>query len=617
MPLTIPASTKAIIDDIETRQEPTVDHEIAHRLAGLHQADGLTMDERKGAWAEASAFNFTPTQDSPWNTHYGPVMIGNRQDGTPFYAPDIKELDEEIIQHWEERAKTSTHPVLRARYADITWDLKRAVTGQQPSIEYAQRAIDAYLTTKKYKEPVQALFAGQRALDLSLSTNDKKRVAQSKAALITLFDETQDPGHTGIWTRIYDTLTENKKIGLTDEEREHLVHSLEAQLTRCTTGDKPDPWSAQAIATRLANHYERADSKTDAQRVIRAYGTTFETLAQKASPTLAMAWLQPVHDEYKNRGMNDDAARVSAASTEKGKDAQNDMKKVVMPIDITEEQVQQLAEELTTGNIRDSLLRTTGYYIPKAQAARDLLKEMLTRTPLTARIGITRVVGDHYAAQAGSIEADPDGRLIMQLAQNIDAYNYFLHRTLERLREKHQPTTEDIMAVLYESPVFTEERRPLIAEGVQAYLDGDYTKVIHTLIPQIEQALRELLQLTGGQRLKPGRNGTMQLKNLNDILREPTIGKAFGDDIKLYLQTLLADERGQNIRNVVCHGLAFPTLFNQRMSDQIFHALLATSLVRETPDPPSDERGATAPAADENAATPDAQGIEEGGRPRA
>ena len=128
--------------------------------------------------------------------------------------------------------------------------------------------------------------------------------------------------------------------------------------------------------------------------------------------------------------------------------------------------------------------------------------------------------------------------------------------------------------------------RPLIEEGIAAYLAGDHAKAIHVILPQIEQALRELLSLMGVPTLKAGRNGTVQVKNLNDILREPAIKHALGDDVRLYLQTFLADERGQNIRNIVCHGLAAPALFNYRLADQALHALLTVSLVRAKPAEP-------------------------------
>src|SRR5262249_54041851 len=93
---------------------------------------------------------------------------------------------------------------------------------------------------------------------------------------------------------------------------------------------------------------------------------------------------------------------------------------------------------------------------------------------------------------------------------------------------------------------------------------------------------RQLLAFLEVPILKAGRNGLMQIKNLNDILREQAIKAALGEDLRLYLQTFLADERGQNIRNNVCHGLTPAPQFNQRLADQTLHALLAVSLVRKT-----------------------------------
>jgi hypothetical protein len=91
-----------------------------------------------------------------------------------------------------------------------------------------------------------------------------------------------------------------------------------------------------------------------------------------------------------------------------------------------------------------------------------------------------------------------------------------------------------------------------------------------------------------GLTLRPGRNGTTQEKNLNEILRETAIQKALHEDMQLYLLTLLADQRGQNIRNVICHGFATPRHFNQQIADRVLHALLALALVRERAVPPAE-----------------------------
>jgi len=125
--------------------------------------------------------------------------------------------------------------------------------------------------------------------------------------------------------------------------------------------------------------------------------------------------------------------------------------------------------------------------------------------------------------------------------------NLFLYRSIEYLRRTSTITADTILSVITESPIFPAARHALLREGIQAHLDGDHTKAIHVIIPQIEQGLRELLTLTGTAILKTGRNGMTQYKNHNDILREPIIKTSLGDDLRLYLLTFLADERCHNL----------------------------------------------------------------------
>jgi hypothetical protein len=589
MPLNLPTTAQTILAAVDAERLPILDYEVAHKLSGLHRADGLTDPERKGAWAEESAFSFRPAEESsPWGTHYGPIFTATKNDGTPLYAPDIAEIDEEVIAHWERRSGESSHPVLRARYADVAWDLKKRAIGKSADVLFAQRAIDAYLdgiTAKLYKEPpMHAVEAGRRALELATTIRDGQRAERSKQVLLDLFDAGVESAHVGIWATLYDALTENKRVALSAGETDRLIRGLEDMLARSATpgGKGFDPWGAEAAARRLASHYERHAQKDQAERALRVYGSAFEGIAEQASPTLAMAWLQPVYDEFNNRGMKADAARVLAAIAAKGNNVAADLKQVRSSFQISEDQLREFVDEMTKGLPHDALLRVAAHFIPKTGEVKALLQEMLTTAPLMARIGVTRIVGDHFAASAGSVEEDPEGRLIMQLAQHIQIQNLFLNRCFEQLRGNGTLTTDAILAVMDESPVFTADRRVLLQEGLAAYINGDHTKAIHVIIPQIEQALRHLLALMGVPTLKPGRKGLLQLKNLNDIFREPAIKEALGDDLRLYLLTFLADQRGHNIRNSVSHGMAAPELFNQGLADQTLHALLAVSLVRQS-----------------------------------
>src|SRR5207247_10883708 len=82
--------------------------------------------------------------------------------------------------------------------------------------------------TKRYKEPIIiAVQACQRALDIALTINDKNRIAHCKSVMLDLFLVNAQPGHIGIWATLYDALTDNKKVGLTDAEVDKLINGLQ------------------------------------------------------------------------------------------------------------------------------------------------------------------------------------------------------------------------------------------------------------------------------------------------------------------------------------------------------------------------------------------------------
>ena len=69
----------------------------------------------------------------------------------------------------------------------------------------------------------------------------------------------------------------------------------------------------------------------------------------------------------------------------------------------------------------------------------------------------------------------------------------------------------------------------------------------------------------------------MELK----LLREEAIKACFGENIHVYLLTFLADRRGVNLRNDLCHGLLPVDHITPPMANQVLHVLMTLALVRE------------------------------------
>ena len=125
-------------------------------------------------------------------------------------------------------------------------------------------------------------------------------------------------------------------------------------------------------------------------------------------------------------------------------------------------------------------------------------------------------------------------------------------------------------------------RREILKKGLDAYFHEDYVVTLHLVIPQIEQALRTLLELGHVSVYKPQqKHGGFILRSLDDLLREPMVKEVFGADFPLYAQVLFTDQRGINLRNDLTHGILSPDRMGPTLADRVFHVLLCLGGVRK------------------------------------
>ena len=120
-----------------------------------------------------------------WGTYYGPEMAGIDNDGNRFDTPPLESITPECIAYWTARMNTARHPALRARYADMVWDLSQKATGTKPPIEAARIAIDGYSEAlTAYPETSSHSWGNirKRIIDLALSINDHDRLRKAVTA---------------------------------------------------------------------------------------------------------------------------------------------------------------------------------------------------------------------------------------------------------------------------------------------------------------------------------------------------------------------------------------------------------------------------------------------------
>src|SRR5690606_6997026 len=107
---------------------------------------------------------------------------------------------------------------------------------------------------------------------------------------------------------------------------------------------------------------------------------------------------------------------------------------------------------------------------------------------------------------------------------------------------------EEILKFIENSPIINADRFEIISRGLEAYFLNDFLVTIHLLVPQIEEAIRNIVEFAGGNVLKPSKGGGYHLRTFDEILRDDIIKEALGEDFADYFRILFTDQRGWNIR---------------------------------------------------------------------
>ena len=582
----IPPAIEDVIAKLDQAGNPIDEQQVKGALvAARSELKDPTAAENLGAWAEVLAFALANGAHgtSPWGTYFRPLGSGTREDGSILYSPDIAGTDAEVVGHWSAGAKAIKHPVLKARYADLAWDMSRAIANSPPDPETARIAIDAYLASishKLRKEIHDRFNAALRALDLAVMIGDQPRTEATRAVLLELHREAI-AADQGLWWIAYDRLIEDKRSGVTDIERDQLVADLESIVTRRANTADPklfEPHATESAAKRLIKHYRKRGKGDDAKRLSAMVARTFEHFASLGGAMVSSAALQTAVNAYRDAGMREESQRARVAMEEKIALSREEMKPITIERTIPKETVDQFLETVIVGNLGTTFARIASEFLQGRQGLEQQIKQMEESSPLAAHIPRSIVGEKHVAAKVGSVSDDPFGHLIHQAARMVGLSDFWLFHALDRAIEVHQITPLHFATWAGRTKLFDD--LTLIMEGVTAWYDQDFVKAVHVLVPQIEVGLRAIVSQMGKPvtRPHPAVEGVSVAIGMGDMLYSKDITEGLGDDLTIHFLALYADPRGFNLRNDLAHGLLGADRMTMAVASRVLHTLLVLGI---------------------------------------
>ncbi|AEG58217.1 DUF4209 domain-containing protein [Sinorhizobium meliloti] len=572
----VPESIEVLIAEFDRQMEPLDTHTVQAALSSARTklAEKIPTGD---AWADLVAFALQVAQEEhlPWNTYFGPMGSCKYKDGSVSYSPDPRDITPEIVDHWEQRADVLTNPVLKARYADLVWDLSRKAADRRANIRFAHIAIDSYLASvsdgrnRDFHDDIEALM---RALQLSTSIRDNDRTAIAKGMMIERFHA--EVGQDGWWIQLYDALVANRKCGLTDADKNGMIAGLEKLFARATTDETLDPHSAERIACRLLPFYSSGDDFDNVKRVGIAVSEAFERIASTGSRMQAMVWLQTAADFARRAGEADRLNRLKVEREEAIRASASEMKSFSFSHEFKKSEVEEYVEAiLDETNWQQSLFNIAAHFIVPKQQLRHQAERAAETSPLMAAITMSVIADDHVAAQVDG-DDDADGPLYRHADFSRQFNRLHLCKALEGAVKRHSLSPEEIAAFMQRSSLFSD--LPLLVAGVKAWFDGDYVKSIFVLVPQVEDAFRNVARNLGESvtKDKRGQSGWEVSMNLGDLLSMGKVRVEVGEDIHFWMRAIFADARGMNLRNQIAHGLVGREAATYYNCEMVIHCML-------------------------------------------
>ncbi|MCK3684230.1 DUF4209 domain-containing protein [Maribellus sp. YY47] len=576
---------KNFIEEIEN-QTKVSEHDISDILRKYVPENDVIPFELH---AEALAFGFVENlsgEKNEWNTYYKPMIVWKNDDGSITESPSIAQVNQDILNYWHKRKDESRNPLLKARYCGLIWDFTKSVTNNNPEYKVGISYVESLINTvenRLFHYEIELVIKIKRAVNVACSLNQPELIEKAKKITVELEEEFSKNEKNNLWGFSFDYLLGNKRIVLTSEEELGIINKLHVRFNKLSSKDNLNPWDAEYAAKRLCDYYKKKNRTDIIKEIMLQLGAAFELKEADSSAMQISSWLRHLYKVYTNYGLNEEVKNLLRRLQELGPKINDELSLTESSFNIPKEKMDGFVDLMTTESKTEIINNIINRFIPKKDEVRERMFEMAKKTPFNYIVPITlQDAKGRVVATIGSLEDDIDGRLIMELSEDLSYEAIFLRHVFYKITSSKLLDTNDILEFIEKSPVFEESRLKIIARGLDAYFSDDLIVAIHLLIPQIEEAIRNLIEMSGGIIFKAARDkGGFQLKTFNELLGDEIVKMVFNEDIQIYLRVLFTDQRGWNIRNDVCHGICDINSFTYQSIERIIHILMILGVLRK------------------------------------
>lgn len=549
-----------LISELETEASSVkYDFQIADAINKVLEAKkgNLTMDQEQQLKWEYLLFRLMTKNsfatDGLKTERFKPMATFT--DGSIF--PDPNSFPDTAMNYFESRSAASSNPILKARYLDFLWEK----SSSKKKHIFAREAIEQYLlTVDEYDNEdavMEKLDGLQRATELSLifeSKSSKKPLTEKVIAKLN---------------QEIDKLAGDKKYRWLIEMFELVIAlptfyseaQIKSYMKLCDEAaeqyHKDNNFHLQRHFLRLKSELSKIinPSSSVKKEVDEAVGQSLldEAEAKSGSGLVKVHFLQEAIDHYSKLGnkkkVDELIAQVKEAT--EGAIKNHEFKEFSSTIQMKKEDVEKMKASLGTGEQVPENIGTSPTFFPNWNHAVKLTEKLAKKYVFQNLVSTVHYGQKYPVGRPQTPEEEQEDKVIRNFKMEAELALQWLSGFLGELIKDKKVTFDDFKKFFSKIEAIDHDTHETVMEGLKSFFDGDHFRASCILAPQLEDFLRQLLAIFGGQTTVP-EAGAIREKTLGSVLSglKPTIS----EPVYYYISWVMRDYRGFNLRNNVAHG---------------------------------------------------------------
>ena len=498
---------------------------------------------------------------------------------------DREDLDK-FITYIHKRSEITKNPILKLRYSKLFLEFISKAKNIKFDINVVNTLVSSVKSIAKLIDnPFKLhtiMYQLSYTVKISLRFNQTKYIQELKDVILNFCNRIDLLENQGVWYTIYIVLLKNKKeVQLTDVESDKILQFLQKVLDL-----EKHPYEIVRISSFICEYFKKQnDIKIIKSTLDKAFSRLLSNKSSGISFINLLLSFQSVVKNFKYATLE---SEITKKIEETGDLVKSEMSlvNITIPSEIQEkftkwqnEEKEHIKNLLTIKSFDEILISIFWNYIPrKADIQKDKVKNASLFERIPGIVSEMKVDEDGIPVTTSTGLENEDSLLVKWLiSRYFPIYDKLLYYTVFTLFSESSNSCESITAVIKKSNIFSEFNKMILTKGIKAFFDKDFIVAIHLFIPQIEDIIRKIFALNGGNTRRPNKYGGLDKILLHSILDDEILLASLGEDLILYLKSILTHRLGYNVRNQLCHGLLKD--FNPMISLRLLHIVTLLSLI--------------------------------------